>query len=77
MKTQVSLLAAVMTVVYGGGQCVCAAGGASGKCAAGPDAVANPVSGFVKAGVARYGKNMVTAAELMPAENTVSSLRPK
>jgi len=30
--------------------------------------VANPVSGFVKAGVARYGKNMVAAAELMPAE---------
>jgi hypothetical protein len=30
--------------------------------------VANPVSGFVKAGVARYGKNMVAAAESMPAE---------
>ena len=30
--------------------------------------VANPVSGFVKAGVARYGKNMVAAAEAMPAE---------
>jgi hypothetical protein len=30
--------------------------------------VANPVSTFVKAGVARYGKNMVAAAESMPAE---------
>ncbi len=30
--------------------------------------VANPVSGFVKAGVARYQKNMVAAAEAMPAE---------
>ena len=30
--------------------------------------VANPVSGFVKAGVARYSKNMVAAAEAMPAE---------
>jgi hypothetical protein len=30
--------------------------------------VPNPVSGFVKAGVARYGKNMVAAAEAMPAE---------
>jgi hypothetical protein len=30
--------------------------------------VANPVSGFVKAGVARYGKNMTAAAEAMPAE---------
>ena len=29
--------------------------------------VANPVSGFVKAGVARYQKNMVAAAEAMPA----------
>jgi len=54
--------------VYGGGQCVCAADGTSGKCAAGPVAVANPVSGFVKAGVARYEKNMVAAAEAMPAE---------
>ncbi len=30
--------------------------------------VANPVSTFVKAGVARYQKNMVAAAEAMPAE---------
>ena len=30
--------------------------------------VANPVSTFVKAGVGRYEKNMVAAAEAMPAE---------
>lgn len=30
--------------------------------------VVNPVSGFVKAGVARYQKNMVAAAEAMPEE---------
>jgi len=30
--------------------------------------VANPVSGFVKAGVGRYSKNMVAAAEAMPAD---------
>src|SRR5439155_22897934 len=30
--------------------------------------VANPVSGFVKAGVARYEKTMVAAAEAMPME---------
>jgi DinB superfamily len=30
--------------------------------------VANPVSGYVKAGIARYEKNMVAAAEAMPAE---------
>jgi DinB superfamily len=30
--------------------------------------VSNPVSTFVKAGVARYQKNMVAAAEAMPAE---------
>ncbi len=43
---------------------------ASGAVAAAPDMspVANPVSAFVKAGVARYGKNMTAAAEAMPAE---------
>src|SRR5260370_26648349 len=42
----------------------------SGAAAAPPDMspVANPVSTFVKAGVARYGKNMVAAAESMPSE---------
>src|SRR5262249_48330486 len=32
------------------------------------ETVANPVSSFVKAGVARYEKNMVAAAEAMPAD---------
>ena len=43
---------------------------AASAASAAPDLtpVANPVSGFVKAGVARYGKNMVAAAESMPAE---------
>ncbi len=43
---------------------------AGGMTAAAPDMspVTNPVSTFVKAGVARYGKNMVAAAEAMPAE---------
>jgi len=36
--------------------------------AAPTETVANPVSTFVKAGVARYEKNMVAAAEAMPAD---------
>src|SRR5258708_19189865 len=39
--------------------------------------VANPVSGFVKAGVARYEKNMVAAAEAMPAEKYVFKPSPE
>ncbi len=68
MKTQVSLLAAVMTVFMAAGSAF--AQQAAPAASAPPDLtpVANPVSGFVKAGVARYGKNMVAAAELMPAE---------
>lgn len=38
------------------------------KAAAPSEIVANPVSGFVKAGIARYEKTMVAAAEAMPAE---------
>jgi len=50
-----------------------AAGVARGQQAAEPPKtdmapVANPVSTFVKAGVARFEKNMVGAAEAMPAE---------
>jgi DinB superfamily len=68
MKTQVSLLAAVMTVFMAAGSAF--AQQAAPAASAPPDLtpVANPVSGFVKAGVARYGKNMVAAAESMPAE---------
>jgi len=40
----------------------------AGPTAAELGTVANPVSAFVKAGVARYGKNMVAAADAMPAE---------
>jgi uncharacterized damage-inducible protein DinB len=68
VKTGMSLLVAGMTVFM-------AASGASGQQAAPaasapPDMspVANPVSGFVKAGVSRYEKNMAAAAEAMPAE---------
>ena len=68
MKNRVILLVAAMAVFM-------AAGSASGQQAAPaasapPDLspVANPVSGFLKAGVARYEKNMVGAAEAMPAE---------
>src|SRR5258708_39801402 len=68
MKLRAGLLVAGMTVFM-------AASSAFGQQAAPaasatPDLtpVANPVSGFVKAGVARYEKNMVAAAEAMPAE---------
>ena len=68
MKTQVSLLAAVVTVFMAASSAF--AQQAAPAASAPPDLtpVANPVSGFVKAGVARYGKNMVAAAESMPAE---------
>jgi DinB superfamily len=75
MKIRASLFVAAVTVILMAAQVAAAqqaapaastppAGGAA------PDMtpVANPVSGFVKAGVARYGKNMVAAAEAMPAE---------
>jgi hypothetical protein len=68
MKIHMVMVVTAMTMFL-------AAGNASGQQAApaagaAPDMspVANPVSGFVKAGVARYQKNMVAAAEAMPAE---------
>jgi hypothetical protein len=77
MKTRVSLL---VTVVLWMGAGVAAAQQAA-PAAATPQAapsdsqkmaelgtVTSPVSGFVKAGVPRYQKNMVAAAEAMPAE---------
>ena len=75
MRMHASFLVAV-TMLMGTGvvsaQQAAPAGSAapSGAAAAAPDMspVANPVSGFVKAGVARYEKNMVAAAEAMPAE---------
>jgi hypothetical protein len=75
MKIPRSLWIAVaigMAAGIAGAQQAAPAAGAppSGAAAAAPDMtpVANPVSGFVKAGVARYGKNMTAAAEAMPAD---------
>jgi DinB family protein len=74
MKIRVSLLVAGMTVLMAASsafaqQAAPAAGGASAAGAA-PDMspVANPVSTTVKAQLARFSKNMVAAAEAMPAE---------
>jgi len=68
MKLRKSLLVAGIAMVLGAGSA--AAQQPAPAASAPPDMspVANPVSGFVKAGVARYGKNMVGAAEAMPAE---------
>ena len=68
MKTRVSLLVAVMAVFMAAGSAF--AQQAAPAASAPPDLspVSNPVSGFVKAGVGRYEKNMVAAAEAMPAE---------
>jgi len=64
----VAVLVTAVAMLMGAG--VAAAQQATPAASAPPDMspVANPVSGFVKAGVARYGKNMVAAAEAMPAE---------
>ena len=68
MTTRVSLLVAVMAVFMAAGSAF--AQQAAPAASAPPDLspVSNPVSGFVKAGVGRYEKNMVAAAEAMPAE---------
>jgi hypothetical protein len=77
MKLRTSILVVVAILmavgVAGAQQAAPAASAAPGGAAAAPappdlSPVANPVSGFVKAGVARYEKNMVAAAEAMPAE---------
>jgi hypothetical protein len=74
MKTRVSLLVLMTMLLVAGGafaqQAAPAASAPAGGAAMTPDMapVTNPVSGFVKAGVARYEKNMVGAAEAMPAE---------
>jgi DinB superfamily len=74
LKLRASLFVAVMVLlaagIAGAQQAAPAASAPSSGAAAAPDMspVANPVSGFVKAGVARYEKNMVAAAEAMPAE---------
>jgi hypothetical protein len=74
LKLRASLFVAVAILVTAGvagaQQAAPAASAPANGAAAAPDMspVANPVSGFVKAGVARYEKNMVAAAEAMPAE---------
>ncbi len=74
MKTHASLLVAITVLMAASSafaqQAAPAASAPPAGGAAAPDMapVANPVSGFVKAGVARYEKNMVAAAEAMPAE---------
>lgn len=67
MRMRVNFFAA-LTMLVGAG--VAFAQQAAPATGAPPDMtpVANPVSGFVKAGVARYQKNMVAAAEAMPEE---------
>src|SRR3989440_1441041 len=67
MKIRGGLFVAVAMLTAVG---VAGAQQAASAASAAPDLtpVANPVSGFVKAGVARYEKNMVAADESMPAE---------
>jgi hypothetical protein len=67
MKTRTSLFGAVAMLMAAG---VAGAQQAAPAASAPPDMtpVANPVSSFVKAGVGRYEKNMVGAAEAMPAD---------
>jgi DinB family protein len=67
MKLRAGFFVAVIMLMGGG---VAGAQQAAPAASAAPDMtpVANPVSGFVKAGVARYGKNMTAAAEAMPAD---------
>jgi hypothetical protein len=68
MRTVASLLAAVMTVFMVASSAIAQQAAPSASAAPDMAPIANPVSGYVKAGVARYEKNMVAAAEAMPAE---------
>src|SRR5207244_12771248 len=69
MKIRVSVLVAGTAVfLSGSGSLAQRAAAPAAGAATDMSPVANPVSGFVKAGVARYEKNMVAAAEAMPAE---------
>ncbi len=82
MRMHASLFVAV-TMLMGAGaafaQQAAPAASVAPAAAAAPDMspVANPVSGYVKAGVARYEKNMVAAAEAMPAEKYVFKPSPE
>jgi len=86
MKLRASIFVAVAILIAGGvAAAQQAAPAASAPQAAPTDpkmvvvpvTVVNPVSGFVKAGVARYEKNMVAAAEAMPAEKYVFKPSPE
>jgi hypothetical protein len=68
MKTQSGLMVAGMAVLMGASSAFAQQAAPAASAAPDMTPVANPVSGFVKAGVARYQKNMVAAAEAMPAE---------
>jgi uncharacterized damage-inducible protein DinB len=68
MKTRLSLMVAGMTVLMATSSAFAQQAAPAASAAPDMTPVANPVSGFVKAGVARYQKNMVGAAEAMPAE---------
>jgi uncharacterized damage-inducible protein DinB len=68
MKTRLSLMVAGMTVLMAASSAFAQQAAPAASAAPDMTPVANPVSGFVKAGVARYQKNMVGAAEAMPAE---------
>jgi len=68
MKTRLGLMVAGMTVLMAASSAFAQQAAPAASAAPDMTPVANPVSGFVKAGVARYQKNMVAAAEAMPAE---------
>jgi hypothetical protein len=68
MKTQSGLMVAGMAVLMAASGALAQQAAPAASAAPDMTPVANPVSGFVKAGVARYGKNMTAAAEAMPAE---------
>src|ERR1700682_6234863 len=68
MKTRGSLFVGLAILVAAGATRAQQAAAPAANAAPDLSPVANPVSGFVKAGVARYEKNMVAAAESMPAE---------
>src|ERR1700687_16263 len=77
MVVAVCVTAVAVVILMGAG--VAGAQQAAPAASAPPDMtpVANPVSGYVKAGVARYAKNMVAAAEAMPAEKYVFKPSPE
>jgi len=79
MRMHASLFVAVTILTGAGAAFAQQAAPAASAAAAAPDMspVANPVSGYVKAGVARYEKNMVAAAEAMPAEKYVFKPSPE